>query len=64
MSVVDDAEGAYYRVLKAGLVGFVKGHPPIMALEFARRSVPHENRPTFQEMEASCKGSQKKAEKA
>ncbi len=64
MSAVDDAEGAYYRVLKAGLVGFVKGHPPIMALEFARRSVPHENRPTFQEMEASCKGSQKKAEKA
>ena len=64
MAAIDEAEGAYYRVLKAGLVAFVKGHPPIMALEFARRGVPHENRPTFQEMEAACKKSPKKVEKA
>lgn len=56
------AEAAYYRVLKAGIIAFVKGHPPIMAMEFARRSIPHGERPTFQEMEKSCKATQKKAD--
>ena len=56
MTAIDEAEGAYYRVLKAGLIGFVKGHPPIMAMEFARRMIPHAERPTFLEMEKTCKG--------
>jgi chemotaxis protein MotA len=51
----DAAEASYYRVLKNGLVAFVKGHPPIMALEFARRTIPHGERPTFIEMENECK---------
>lgn len=51
----DEAEAAYYRVLKAGLVAFVKGNPPIIALEFARRTIPHADRPTFTEMEKTCK---------
>lgn len=61
MSAFDDAETAYYRVLKAGMIAFVKGHPPIMAMEFARRSIPHGERPTFQEMEKKCKATQKAA---
>ena len=59
MSAIDEAEAAYYRVLKAGLIGFVKGHPPIMAMEFARRLIPHAERPTFLEMEKTCKGKSK-----
>ena len=59
MTAIDDAEGAYYRVLKAGLIGFVKGYPPIMAMEFARRMIPHAERPTFTEMEKACKGKKK-----
>ena len=55
MTAIDEAEAAYYRVLKAGLIGFVKGHPPIMAMEFARRMIPHAERPTFTEMEKECK---------
>jgi chemotaxis protein MotA len=55
MEAADDAEAAYYRFMKTGLVAFVKGHPPIMALEFARRTIPHGNRPSFSEMEAECK---------
>ena len=50
-------------VLKAGLVGFVKGHPPIMAMEFARRMIPHAERPTFLEMEKTCKGKSKDKDK-
>ena len=55
MAAVDLAEAGYYRVLKAGLIAFIKGHPPIMAVEFARRTIPHGDRPSFGEMEATCK---------
>ena len=55
MQAVDEAEAGYYRVLKSGLIAFIKGHPPIMAIEFARRSIPHHDRPTFAEMEKACK---------
>lgn len=51
-----DAESQYYQVLRAGLMAFAKGMAPIIAVEFARRAVPSELRPTFQEMEATCKG--------
>lgn len=51
-----DAEGEYYQMLRAGLMAFAKGLAPIMAVEFARRSIPHELRPTFKVMEATCKG--------
>lgn len=60
MSSLDEAEAGYYRVLKSGLIAFIKGHPPIMAVEFARRSIPHLERPTFSEMEQACKGIRKK----
>lgn len=55
IEAADEAEGSYYRFMKTGLVAFVKGHPPIMALEFARRTIPHGERPTFAEMENECK---------
>jgi chemotaxis protein MotA len=48
-------EGQFYQVLKAGIVAFAKGFAPIVAVEFARRAVPSEARPTFQTMEAACK---------
>lgn len=51
-----DAEGQYYQVLRAGLMAFAKGMAPIIAVEFARRGIPHEMRPSFKEMEAACKG--------
>ena len=60
MSALNEAEAGYYRVLKSGLIAFIKGHPPLMAIEFARRSIPHRERPTFSEMEKACKVSRKK----
>jgi len=51
-----DAESQYYQVLRAGLMAFAKGMAPIIAVEFARRAIPPDFRPTFQEMEAACKG--------
>jgi chemotaxis protein MotA len=37
-------------------LGFIKDLSPIMAVELARRSIPGELRPTFQEMESTCRG--------
>jgi chemotaxis protein MotA len=36
-------------------VAFVKGSAPVLAVEFARRSIPGELRPTFKEFELANK---------
>ena len=51
-----DAEGQYYQMLRAGLMAFAKGMAPMISVEFARRAIPHDMRPTFRDMETSCKG--------
>jgi chemotaxis protein MotA len=56
MAKVNDAESEYYNVLRVAVISFIKGLPPIMAVEFARRNIPHAARPTFKEMEKHCKG--------
>ena len=50
-----DAEHAYFQVLRATIVGFSKGLPPILAVEVGRRSIPGHIRPTFQEVESLCR---------
>jgi chemotaxis protein MotA len=56
MTKINDAESEYYNCLRVGVINFVKGSPPIIAVEFARRSIPSACRPTFGEMEKTCKG--------
>lgn len=51
-----DASTQFHQMLRAGLMAFAKGMAPSIAVEFARRAIPHEMRPTFKEMEAACKG--------
>jgi len=51
-----DGEGQFYQMLRAGLMAFAKGMAPMIAVEFARRAIPHEMRPTFKAMEEACKG--------
>ncbi len=50
-----DSESRYYNVLRVGMLAFCKGSPPIVAVEFARRGVPALVRPSFQELEATCR---------
>jgi len=54
-------EGRYEQCIKAGLLSVYKGLPPAIAVEFARRVLPHDVRPTFEETEAACKGGGKAA---
>jgi chemotaxis protein MotA len=51
-----DSGSQFYQVLRAGLMAFAKGMAPSIAVEFARRAIPHDVRPSFKEMEAACKG--------
>ncbi|HEX5108982.1 MAG TPA: flagellar motor stator protein MotA [Vicinamibacterales bacterium] len=52
------AEEAYYCIcIKAGLLAVYKGNPPAIAVEFARRVLPHAVRPSFNETEEFCKAS-------
>src|SRR3954465_14769732 len=56
MTHINEAEAQYYNCLRTGLTAFVRGAAPILAVEFSRRSIPAEVRPSFKEMEAACKG--------
>jgi chemotaxis protein MotA len=47
-------------VAKASLLGFSQGHHPAMAVEFARRAIPGQDRPTFEELEDALKAVRKK----
>lgn len=46
-----EAESKYYLSLKAGLLAHIGGQPPVMAVEFARKALMSEVRPTFREVE-------------
>jgi chemotaxis protein MotA len=49
-------EEAYYCLcIKAGLLAVYKGNPPAIAVEFARRVLPHAVRPSFNETEEFCR---------
>lgn len=52
-------EGYYCMCIKAGLMALYKGNPPSIAIEFARRVLPHHVRPTFNETEEFCRSAGK-----
>jgi len=56
MAKLVDDERAYLLVLRVVMISFLKGTAPIMAVEFARRAIPGHVRPSFQEVEAICRG--------
>lgn len=45
------SEIMYYKVLKAGVVAFLTGAAPQVAVEFARKALPHNVQPSFAELE-------------
>jgi chemotaxis protein MotA len=52
----NDAESKVFQTIKTGIVAFAKGFNPIVCVEFGRRTIPADNRPTFQDMEDHVKG--------
>jgi len=55
------AELRFYHFIKASVVALAKGATPIVATEFARRSIFSGDRPSFVEMETACKKLRTKA---
>lgn len=57
-----DAEAKFFQVTKVCLLAFAKNCGPKVCVEFARRSISPEMRPTFQEVDAATSaGAQQKA---
>jgi chemotaxis protein MotA len=55
MTKISEDEHAYYHVLRVALVSFMRGTPPTIAVEFARRAIPGHLRPSFKDAEAFIK---------
>src|SRR5438477_4459899 len=55
MAKAAEEESAYLQVIRVVMISFLKGTAPIMAVEFGRRAVPGHVRPSFQEVEKTCR---------
>ena len=53
LKAIFEAESKYYLSIKAGLLAHVGGYAPVMAVEFARKSLMSEVRPSFNEVDQS-----------
>lgn len=55
----NEADGMYMVCLKQCLLAFCKGFPPSIAVEYGRRSIPNDVRPSFTDLEDACKETRK-----
>ncbi|MEQ8664381.1 MAG: flagellar motor stator protein MotA [Rhodospirillales bacterium] len=51
LTKINEADSAYLACIKAGLVGHMQGYAPQISVEFARKTLPSDVRPTFAEVE-------------
>lgn len=56
-----EAEGRYLNVIKAALIALQKGAPPLVCVEYARRTIQPEERPSFEELDKATKDIKKAA---
>jgi chemotaxis protein MotA len=50
-----EQESQFFQVLRIAIVSFARGASPLLAIEYARRSIPEELRPSFADMEMAIK---------
>ena len=55
MAKTADDHNSYLHVLRVLMLSFLKGSAPMIAIEMGRRAIPAHVRPSFDEMEKSCK---------
>ena len=48
-------EHAYLYVLRVLMLAFIRGQPPVVAIEVGRRAIPSHVRPSFSEVEEACR---------
>jgi chemotaxis protein MotA len=49
-----EAESKYFICMKSGILAYMQGYAPAVAVEFARKALNTDVRPTFYEVEAAC----------
>jgi chemotaxis protein MotA len=52
------------QAIKSGILALHKGFAPAIAVEFARRVIPEDVRPTFEETEQLCREARSEAQAA
>ena len=55
MDLLSQSEARYFECIKVGIIAYAKGTAPVMVVEFARRVIYHDVRPSFVEMEKATK---------
>lgn len=50
---IQESESKYFLAMKTGLLAHLNGYAPVMAIEFARKTLMSESRPTFLEVDAA-----------
>src|SRR5277367_5428690 len=55
MAKTAEEEHAFLHMLRVLMIAFIKGVAPLLAVEFARRSIPADLRPNFKDFEKACK---------
>jgi chemotaxis protein MotA len=55
LEIAGEKEMQVFEVVKNAIAAFARGFSPLVCVEFARRSIPSEVRPEFQEMESHVK---------
>ncbi|AZZ35823.1 flagellar motor stator protein MotA [Bdellovibrio sp. qaytius] len=61
MSADIEAEGRFLNCIKAAVVALQRGSPPLVCVEYARRTIMPEERPTFDELDKATKDIKKAA---
>ena len=56
ISIMYEEETRYLKTIKAAVVAYAKGNPPVVAAEIARRTLVSDTRPTFSELENFLRG--------
>lgn len=56
-----EAEGRFLQCIKSAMVALQRGAPPIVCIEYARRTISPEERPTFDELDKATKEIKKSA---
>jgi chemotaxis protein MotA len=60
IAAMNHEEGQFYQFFRAAVTAFAKGFAPIIVVEFARRAINADIRPSFTEMEEACKSTKTK----
>jgi len=55
MAKAGTEEHAYLYVLRVLMLAFIRGQPPVVAVEMGRRAIPTHVRPSFSEVEEACR---------